>query len=75
MQSEAGQGGIQAMPGTCYVYVDDVDKIFEKALSFGAAEVLEPAEMPYQDRQAGVIDTSGNCWWISKKLVKKPYYS
>jgi len=75
MMSEAGQGGMQAMPGTYYVYVDDVDKTFEKALSFGATEVLKPADMSYQDRQAGVIDPSGNYWWISRRLVEEPYYS
>ena len=74
MMSEAGQGGMQAMPGTYYVYVDDVDKTFEKALSFGATEVLKPADMSYQDRQAGVIDPSGNYWWISRRLVEEPYY-
>jgi len=75
MMSEAGQGGMQAMPGTYYVYVDDVDKTFEKALSFGATEVLKPDDMSYQDRQAGVIDPSGNYWWISRRLVEEPYYS
>jgi len=75
MMSEAGQGGMQAMPGTYYVYVDDVDKTFEKALSCGATEVLKPADMSYQDRQAGVIDPSGNYWWISRRLVEEPYYS
>lgn len=75
MMSEAGQGGMHAMPGTYYVYVEDVDKTFEKALSFGATEVFEPADMPYQDRQAGVIDPSGNYWWISKRLVEEPYDS
>ena len=75
MMSEAGEGGMQAMPATYYVYVDDVDKTFEKALSFGATEVLKPADMSYQDRQAGVIDPSGNYWWISKRLVEEPYDS
>ena len=73
MMSEAGGGGMQAMPGTYYVYVDDVDKTFERALSFGATKVFEPADMAYQDRQAGVVDTCGNYWWISKRLVEEPY--
>ena len=75
MISEAGPSGMPAMPGTYYVYVDDVDKTFEKALSLGATEVLKPADMSYQDRQAGVIDPSGNYWWISRRLVEEPYYS
>ena len=75
MMSEAGQGGMQAMPGTYYVYVEDVDRTFAKALSFGATEVFEPADMAYRDRQAGIIDPSGNYWWISKRLVEEPYGS
>lgn len=75
MMSEAGQGGMQPMPGTYYVYVENVDKTFEKALSFGATEVYKPADMSYQDRQAGIIDPSGNYWWISKRLVEEPYDS
>lgn len=75
MISEAGEGGMQAMPGTYYVYVDDVDKTFERALSSGATKVFEPADMSYQDRQAGITDISGNIWWISKRLVEEPYDS
>lgn len=75
MMSEAGPGGMQAMPGTYYVYVEDVDKTFAKALSCGATEVFGPADMPYQDRQAGIIDPSGNYWWISRRLVEEPYDS
>lgn len=75
MMSEAGQGGMPAMPGTYYVYVENVDKTFEKALLCGATEVCKPADMSYQDRQAGIIDPSGNYWWISKRLVEEPYDS
>ena len=75
MMSEAGGGGMQAMPGSYYIYVEDVDKTFERALSFGATKVLEPTDMSYQDRQAGIIDPSGNYWWISKRLVEESYDS
>jgi hypothetical protein len=29
--------------------------------------------MPYEDRQAGVIDASGNIWFISRRLVEEAY--
>jgi PhnB protein len=73
MISEAGAGPIAAMPGSYYVYVEDVDAIFGKALACGATKIIEPTDMPYLDRQAGVRDPCGNIWWISKRLVHEPY--
>lgn len=73
MLSEAADSGMAAMPGTYYVYVEDVDRTFERALSHGATKRFGPADMPYKDRQAGVTDPSGNIWWISRRLVDQPY--
>ena len=56
-----------------YLFVDDVDKIHKKAVENGAKVEFEPANMPYEDRQSGIIDPSGNYWWISKRLVKGNY--
>jgi len=75
MLSEAADSAMTAMPGTYYVYVDDVDYTFERALSHGATKRFETADMPYKDRQAGVTDPSGNLWWISRRLVDEPYDS
>lgn len=57
-----------------YLYVDDVDLMHERALKFGAKEEFEPQDMPYKDRQSGVIDPAGNYWWISKRLENKNYH-
>jgi PhnB protein len=73
MVSEAGDGGMRAMPGAYYVYVDDVDGTFAEALAADAKKIFEPTDMPYLDRQAGVEDPCGNVWWISKRLVEEPY--
>lgn len=73
MVSQAGDGAMPAMPGAYYVYVEDVDSTFERALANGAAKIIEPTDMPYLDRQAGVSDPFGNIWWISKRLVDEPY--
>lgn len=73
MISEAGDGAMPAMPGTYYIYVEDVDRTFDIAIANGAAKIFEPADMPYMDRQAGISDPSGNIWWISRRLVDEPY--
>lgn len=54
-----------------YLYVDDVDAMHQRAIDYGAVVEFEPTDMDYQDRQSGIIDPSGNYWWISKRLVTK----
>ena len=49
------------------------DRAVQTAVSHGAERILEPMDMDYGDRQGGVIDPSGNIWWISTRLVKEPY--
>ena len=74
MISEASEQ-MRAMPAAYYVYVEDVDRTYARALDAGAHSVFEPADMPYQDRQAGVSDPAGNLWWISRRLLEAPYDS
>ncbi|NCD68781.1 VOC family protein [Mucilaginibacter agri] len=47
-----------------FVYVDDCDTIFKKAIDAGATQVMPPADMDY-GRAAGVKDPVGNIWWIT----------
>lgn len=68
-----GRGNFSNMRTAFYLYVDDVDEIHQRAIRNGAKIEFEPADMDYEDRQSGVIDPSGNYWWISKRLVKKGY--
>lgn len=59
---------------TCfYLYVDDVDAMHQRAVAHGGRVEFEPSDMPYEDRQSGIIDPSGNYWWVSKRLVKAVY--
>ncbi len=61
------------MRSAFYLYVNDVDSLHANALENGAKEEFKPADMPYGDRQSGIVDPSGNYWWISERLVRKPY--
>lgn len=58
-------GEFQPMPGSIYVYVNDTDAAYRRALEAGATSVMEPADMFYGDRNAGVKDSCGNIWWIA----------
>jgi PhnB protein len=52
-------------PASIYVYVDDVDGAYNRALAAGATSITEPEDKPYQERAAGVKDSFGNIWYIA----------
>jgi PhnB protein len=51
-----------------YVYVEDVDAAYKRALQAGASSVREPQDMFYGDRTAGVKDPFGNSWGIATHI-------
>lgn len=53
------------MPASLYLYVEDVDAVYARAVKAGGASVMEPADQFYGDRHGGVRDPSGNIWWIA----------
>jgi PhnB protein len=52
-------------PAMLYVYVQDCDAIYAKAIAAGATSIMAPADMFYGDRSGAVQDASGNKWWIA----------
>lgn len=48
-----------------YVYVEDVDRAYARAVALGAASMEAPAEMAYGDRRAMIRDPWGNHWQIA----------
>ncbi|MCW5981917.1 MAG: VOC family protein [Bryobacteraceae bacterium] len=53
------------MPAMLYLYLDDVDAAYRRALEAGATSIREPADQFYGDRNATVKDPSGNLWCIA----------
>ena len=51
-------------PAGLFIYVEDADKTFKKAIDAGATTVMEVADQPY-GRSGGVQDPFGNVWWIT----------
>jgi uncharacterized glyoxalase superfamily protein PhnB len=64
MMSEASDQW-KPMPTGIYLYVNDSDAVYKRALQAGATSIMEPANQFYGDRSAGVRDPSGNHWWIA----------
>ncbi len=53
------------MPTMFYLYVDDVDAAYRRALAVGAASLEEPAVQPYGGRRAAVRDAFDNQWYLA----------
>ena len=54
--------GISARPAGVFIYVDNVDKTYRKALDAGASSTMEPSVQPY-GYTCGFRDPFGNDWW------------
>lgn len=59
----------QYQPSTAglFIYVDDCDAVYQKALQNGATTINQPADQSY-GRSAGVKDAFGNTWWITSAV-------
>jgi PhnB protein len=63
MISEVGVRDV--MPGFFYLYVEDVDSTYERAVKAGGESLEAPQEMHYGDRRAMIQDPGGNIWQIA----------
>jgi uncharacterized glyoxalase superfamily protein PhnB len=52
------------MPAGLFIYVEDADASYAKAIKSGAKSVMEVADQEY-GRSGGVLDPYGNTWWIT----------
>jgi PhnB protein len=48
-----------------YLYVQDVDSVFDQAVQAGAKPNMKPADMFWGDRYAQVTDPWGHIWSIA----------
>jgi uncharacterized glyoxalase superfamily protein PhnB len=48
-----------------YVYLNDPDAAYRRAIERGALSIEEPCETPYGDRRCTVKDPWGNTWQIA----------
>jgi PhnB protein len=58
---------------TYYIYVEDANEAMARAVRAGGVQRGQIGDMPYGDRQGGLIDPIGNIWWISQRLSAAPY--
>jgi PhnB protein len=62
-------GAREPFPAFLYIYVDDADGTYQRALEAGAVTVEEPLDTPYGDRRAMVRDPFGNVFQIAHRIA------
>jgi PhnB protein len=62
-----GEASGQMKPMNCmiYLYVNDADALYKRALQAGGTSTAEMTDQFYGDRSGAVKDPSGNVWWIA----------
>jgi uncharacterized glyoxalase superfamily protein PhnB len=55
-------------PAFLYVYVDNADEKYRRAVGAGAETIEAPTDTPYGDRRAMVRDPFGNVFQIAHRL-------
>jgi uncharacterized glyoxalase superfamily protein PhnB len=62
-----GRGPTEAF---LYLYVEDADAAYARAIAGGARSLEEPCDTPYGDRRATVRDPAGNIWQIATRRAR-----
>ena len=63
----SGAGVRDTVTAFLYVYVDDADATYQRALEAGAHSLEEPMDLPYGDRRGMVRDPWNNIWQIATR--------
>jgi uncharacterized glyoxalase superfamily protein PhnB len=57
--------GMEPQTGMLYLYLEDVDNVFRKAIAAKATSIREPKTEFFGDRAGAVKDKWGNVWWLA----------
>ena len=65
-------GEWHARPANFYLYVEDCDALYKKAIAAGAKSLSEPADQFYGDRSYIAADLEGHYWTFAQPLRDVP---
>lgn len=54
---------------TLYVYCQDVDGLYNQAMSNGASSIMEPADQFWGDRSCLLVDPDGHEWMFARNFA------
>lgn len=57
-----------AESSSLYLYLEDVDQVFARAVAAGGQVIMPPADQIYGDRMGGVKDPTGITWWLASHI-------
>ena len=57
-------------PSTLYLYVENADKVFAKALKLGATQKMPVRDMFWGDRSGSLIDPEGYLWSVGTHIAE-----
>jgi PhnB protein len=60
-----GPGSFGGSPVHMFLYVEDVDTVFERAIAAGATELMPVEDSDDGDRRGGVTDPFGHVWYVA----------
>jgi uncharacterized glyoxalase superfamily protein PhnB len=60
----------ELFPAFLYIYVDDADAAFHRAIAAGATGIESPIDTPYGDRRAMVRDPFGNVFQVAHRVME-----
>jgi uncharacterized glyoxalase superfamily protein PhnB len=60
--------GWNPTPNFLNLYVEDVEKVYEKALQLGATSVTDITTLWFGEKVCRILDPFGNLWWINQRV-------
>ncbi len=57
----------QPSSSSFYLYTEDCDSLYQRALAAGATSIQPLTDHFYGDRSGGVKDPVGNSWWVATR--------
>ena len=61
----SGAGPRDVTSAFLYLYIENADATYERAMTAGAVSIEAPMDTPYGDRRAMIEDPCGNHWQIA----------
>jgi PhnB protein len=66
--ADVGAAGAGLPLVSIYLYVDDADETFRRAIAAGGTELYAVQQHFYGNREGGVVDANGVTWWIATRV-------
>lgn len=60
--------GWNPTPTFLNLYVEDVEKVYQKALQLGATSVTDITTLWFGEKVCRILDPFGNLWWINQRI-------